>query len=204
MHPTPVQVEARAGHRIWLRYSDGVSGELDLSALAALEPYAAWRDRNFFKRVRIDEYGEIVWTDAVRLCPDQLYAELQGISLAEQDARWDAKLADALQTPCVAAVEARAGYRIRLRYQDGVEGEIDLADIADTRPCKPWRERAFFERVRVNGGGAVAWNGDIELCPDSLYAELLGITLSELLAGAAPSAAGTPNPGKIAPPESRS
>ena len=190
MHPVPVQVEARAGYRIWLRYSDGVSGELDLSALDDVEPYAAWRDRNFFKQVRIDEYGEIVWTDAVRLCPDQLYAELQGISLAEQDARWDAELAEAPQTPRVAAVEPRAGYRIWLRYQDGVEGEIDLADIADTEICKPWRERAFFERVHVSDGGAVTWNDDIDLCPDSLYAELLGITLAELLASAAPTPTG--------------
>ncbi len=71
-----------------------------------------------------------------------------------------------------------------------MDGEIDLADIVDTELCKPWRERAFFERVHVNDGGAVAWNGDIELCPDSLYAELLGITLSELLAGAAPTPTG--------------
>ena len=89
--------------------------------------------------------------------------------------------------PVPVQVEARAGYRIWLRYQDGVEGEIDLADIADTGLCKPWRERAFFERIHVNDGGAVAWNGDIEICPDSLYAELLGITLADLLAGAAPS-----------------
>lgn len=192
MHPTPVQVEPRGGQRLWLRYSDGVSGELDLSALADLEQHAAWRDRDFFDQVRIDEYGEIVWTDAVRLCPDRLYAELQGISLDEQDARWDAELADAPQTPPVAAVEPRAGYRIWLRYQDGVDGEIDLADIADTEICKPWREQAFFERVHVNDGGAVAWNDDIELCPDSLYAELLGVTLEDLLAGATPSAARIP------------
>lgn len=91
--------------------------------------------------------------------------------------------------PVPVQVEPRAGYRIWLRYQDGVDGEIDLADIADTELCKPWREPAFFERVHINDGGAVAWNDDIELCPDSLYAELLGITLADLCAGAAPSAA---------------
>ena len=94
--------------------------------------------------------------------------------------------------PVPVQVEPRPGCRIWLRYSDGVSGEIDLADIADTEICRPWRERAFFKRVHINDGGAVAWNNDIKLCPDSLYAELLGITLSELLAGAAPSAARIP------------
>ena len=30
----PTYVEAREGYRLWLRYSDGTAGELDLSHLA--------------------------------------------------------------------------------------------------------------------------------------------------------------------------
>ena len=30
----PVAVEPRDGYRIWLRYADGVEGEVDLSAVA--------------------------------------------------------------------------------------------------------------------------------------------------------------------------
>ena len=38
----PTAVEPREGFRIWLRYSDGVSGELDLSHLAGRGVFAAW------------------------------------------------------------------------------------------------------------------------------------------------------------------
>ena len=37
----PTAVEPRSGYRIWLRYSDGTAGEVDLSALAGQGVFAA-------------------------------------------------------------------------------------------------------------------------------------------------------------------
>ena len=50
---TAVEAVPRAGYRIWLRYSDGVSGEVDLSDLTARGVFEAWRDRAFFERVQV-------------------------------------------------------------------------------------------------------------------------------------------------------
>ena len=46
----PTAVEPREGFRIWLRYSDGVSGELNLSHLAGRGVFAAWDEPGCFER----------------------------------------------------------------------------------------------------------------------------------------------------------
>lgn len=72
------------------------------------------------------------------------------------------------------AVEARDGFRIWLRYADGAEGEVDLSHLAGKGVFEAWRDRAFFERVRIGGGDAISWSNDIDICPDSLYRRLTG------------------------------
>lgn len=79
----PVAVEPREGLRIWLRYSDGAEGEVDLSHLAGKGVFKAWDDLAFFKAVRLTEYDSIAWGEDLDLCPDALYLELTGKSLAE-------------------------------------------------------------------------------------------------------------------------
>ena len=41
----PIEAAAREGFRLWLRYDDGASGEVDLSDLAGRGVFAAWIDR---------------------------------------------------------------------------------------------------------------------------------------------------------------
>lgn len=69
----PVEVEAREGYRIWLRYADGVAGEVDLSDIAGRGVFAAWNDRARFESVRISPAREITWGGDAELCPDALY-----------------------------------------------------------------------------------------------------------------------------------
>lgn len=75
----PMDVEAREGYRLWLRYSDGTSGEVDLSDLAGQGVFSAWDDRAFFKTVRLDGHGGIVWSEELDLCGDALYLRLCGL-----------------------------------------------------------------------------------------------------------------------------
>ena len=79
----PTAVEAREGYRIWLHYSDGVTGEVDLSDLAGRGVFAAWLDRKFFESVRLIEGGAVAWGEEIDLCPDALYMEITGKSVAE-------------------------------------------------------------------------------------------------------------------------
>ena len=79
----PIEVESRAGFRIWLRYSDGASGEIDLSDLSGQGVIKAWADRAFFEAVRIGACGAIAWGEDLDLCPDALYLWLTGKAVSE-------------------------------------------------------------------------------------------------------------------------
>ena len=80
----PVEVRALEPYRIWLRYDDGVAGEIDLSHLASRRLFAAWQDPSFFSAVRLDPGGFVVWSDDIDLCGDALYLKLTGMSPEER------------------------------------------------------------------------------------------------------------------------
>ena len=80
-----IEVSPTDGYRIWLRYSDGASGEVDLSDLAGRGVFSAWNDRATFESVRLDEYGAVSWGDDIDLCADALYARLAGRAEAEME-----------------------------------------------------------------------------------------------------------------------
>ena len=109
----PVAVEPRDGYRIWLRYADGVEGEVDLSDLAGKGLFVAWRDRVFFENVRIGEWGEIVWGEALDICPDALYLQLTGQSVEDI---WPGVTADRQSS------QRCLGSRIRHRATDSRRG----------------------------------------------------------------------------------
>ena len=71
-------VEGRSGFRIWLCYSDGAVGEVDLSHLAGRGVFGARRERSFFECVRVTEYDAIAWGEEIELCPDALYLRITG------------------------------------------------------------------------------------------------------------------------------
>lgn len=75
-------VEARAagGHRLYLRFEDGVNGEIDLGMLVEFKGvFEPLRDPEEVSRVRVDpETGTICWPNGADLDPDVLYAEITG------------------------------------------------------------------------------------------------------------------------------
>ncbi len=74
----PVVVRALTNYRLWLRYSDGVEGEVDLSELAGKGVFKLWTDYSAFEDVHIGQHNEIAWNDGLDLCPDALYLRLTG------------------------------------------------------------------------------------------------------------------------------
>ncbi len=70
-----VEVRPLGGHRLYLRFEDGVAGELDLAGRLRFE--------GVFAQVRVHpELGTVVWPNDVDLDPDALYAELSGTPIA--------------------------------------------------------------------------------------------------------------------------
>ena len=71
-------------------------------------------------------------------------------------------------------------YRVWLRYDDGVEGQVDLADLAGRGVFRAWEDPEFFAAVRIGAHGEIAWSEDIDLCPDAIYLRLTGKTPEQL------------------------
>jgi hypothetical protein len=72
-------VEALPDHQLRLRYSDGVTGVVDLSAEAGRGVFAPWKDAEVFASVRIGRGGRaLVCSEEIDLCADALYLEITG------------------------------------------------------------------------------------------------------------------------------
>lgn len=74
----PISVCALTNYRIYLEFSDGVKGQVDLSRLAGKGVFEAWTNYDFFKRVRMSGHRSIEWDNEIELCPDALYMQLTG------------------------------------------------------------------------------------------------------------------------------
>jgi hypothetical protein len=77
-------------------------------------------------------------------------------------------------------VKALTPYRIWLRYDDGVHGEVDLSDLAGRGVFEVWKDPAVFRAVGLGPHGAIEWSPDLDLCPDAMYLRLTGKTIEEV------------------------
>ncbi len=75
---TPILVRALPDYRLYLEFSDGVKGEVDLSDLASGEVFEPGSNPGFFEKVQIGSHREIKWNDEIELCPDSLYLKITG------------------------------------------------------------------------------------------------------------------------------
>jgi len=76
----------------------------------------------------------------------------------------------------VVEVRAVGGYRVHLRFEDGVQGELDLGErIRFQGVFAALRDEREFAKVRVDPElGTIVWPGGADLDPDVLYAAVTG------------------------------
>lgn len=79
----PINVTPLQGYKLYVRFVDGVEGNVDLSHLAGKGVFSLWNTPGVFESVQIGASGEIKWSDEVEICSDTLYLELTGKSPAE-------------------------------------------------------------------------------------------------------------------------
>jgi Protein of unknown function (DUF2442) len=79
----------------------------------------------------------------------------------------------------IVSVQPRDGYRLKLRFEDGVEGVVDVAQ------CVPFKgvfavlsDSKEFAAVRIHPElGTICWPSGADLDPDVLYAMVTGETI---------------------------
>lgn len=75
-----IEAKPLAGSRLWLRFEDGLAGEIDVAMLVPFEGvFAPLRDPALFARLEVNsELGTVVWPNGADLDPDVLYGLLSG------------------------------------------------------------------------------------------------------------------------------
>ena len=75
--PRVTKVEPRRSHRLYVEFSDGTAGEVDLTARLFGPVFLPLREEALFNQVRVDEYGAPCWPNGADLAPDALYEQLR-------------------------------------------------------------------------------------------------------------------------------
>jgi hypothetical protein len=72
-------------------------------------------------------------------------------------------------------------YRIEVVFDDGKSGVVDLASyLARGGVFQRFRNMAFFRSFSVNAElGTLTWGKEIDIAPETLYAEATGTPLPE-------------------------
>lgn len=71
----------------------------------------------------------------------------------------------------VVEVKPEPGYRLFIRFKDGLAGRVQLQREELAGALAPLLDEQFFKRVFIDCG-AVAWPGEIDLAPDAMYAQV--------------------------------
>ena len=76
MIPKVVALKALGSHRLWLRFSDGNSGTVDLSAELWGPMFEPLKDEALFAQATIDpELETVTWPNGADLAPEFLYEQ---------------------------------------------------------------------------------------------------------------------------------
>ncbi len=72
------KLKVLSDYKIWLKYSDGTEGIIDLSDLVGRGVFSEWSNYDRFTDVKIGSSGELIWQCDLDLCADSLYMKLTG------------------------------------------------------------------------------------------------------------------------------
>ena len=71
----------------------------------------------------------------------------------------------------VTAVEVVGDHRLRLAFEDGAEGEVDLVDWTWQGVFEPLADPSYFSRVSLDRElGTIVWPNGADLAPETLHA----------------------------------
>jgi len=82
--------------------------------------------------------------------------------------------------PNVVSVAQTGPYRLRLRFDDGAEGEIDVKKMTTFEGVfEPLEDPDFFSQVRVDPeAGTIVWPNGADLDPLVLHSKVTGLPIT--------------------------
>jgi hypothetical protein len=90
----------------------------------------------------------------------------------------------------VVSAEYQGSYRIEIFFDDGQRGIVDFTPYLKRGGVfRRFRDLTFFREFRVNEDlGALTWGDEIDIAPETLYAEATGAPLPDWMTKEVPSA----------------
>lgn len=74
--------------------------------------------------------------------------------------------------PAVVGAAVIGDHRLRLLFDDGTAGDVDLSKMEWKGVFEPLRDQAYFAQVKVDPDAAtVVWPNGADLAPERLYEE---------------------------------
>jgi hypothetical protein len=75
----------------------------------------------------------------------------------------------------IVAFEVLDNYRVRLRFDDGVEGEAEFSALVGKGVFAAWTDYAFFRQASIGERGrTLTWPGELDFCADALWLQVTG------------------------------
>jgi len=79
----PIKVKALEKHTIFVEFSDGTRGAVDLAHLAHKGVFRDWEKNNLFAKVHVDANGVIAWNENIDICNDNVWLRLKGMTFEQ-------------------------------------------------------------------------------------------------------------------------
>lgn len=75
------------------------------------------------------------------------------------------------EPPRLAEAKPLDGYRVYLRFADGLAADVDLSYLVGVGPVfEPLRDLDYFRRLEIDECGVtIAWPNEADIAPDTLY-----------------------------------
>jgi hypothetical protein len=81
------------------------------------------------------------------------------------------------------AIEVLENYRVRLRFENRAEGEVDFSVHVGKDVFAPWTDHGLSRKASVGEHGRMlTWPGGLDLCADALWLEVTDKKPEDLLA----------------------
>jgi hypothetical protein len=83
-------------------------------------------------------------------------------------------------TPLLTEAKALDGYVVRVRFEDGTGGNVDLSYLTEYGGVfEPLKDPEFFSQLRADAeAGTIVWPNDADIAPETLYAHVQRLTTS--------------------------
>ena len=117
-------------YRLKVVFSNGIQGTVDFSWVLEAPAFERVRDPAEFAEVEIAPAGYITWGGDLDVGWESIYTKLSGL-------HWLNALPPSLKMILLVNAECLGGGGVRLEFNNGVEGEIDLDDsLVSDRPVR--------------------------------------------------------------------